>query len=249
MRTVGEVARLAGVTVRAGLHHCDEIGLLKPSGRSESGYRLYSYDDLLRLQEIVGWQQLGFSLKDVQALLDRPGYDRGAALRRQRALAEEQRDRFTAMLGALDEALAANLEGRLLKEDTMFEGFDTSAYADEAERRWGDTTQYQESQRRVSGYGAEEWKQVAAEARDIEDAFAACLADGCAPTNARAVAVAERHRQHISRWFYECTPEIHRGLGEMYVADERFRANWDKRCEGLAEYVRSVLVAKSESAE
>jgi MerR family transcriptional regulator, thiopeptide resistance regulator len=100
MRTVGEVSELAGVTVRT-LHHYDEIGLLRPSGRSEAGYRLYGHADLERLQEIVVWRQLGFSLTEVQDLLDDPGYDRGAALRRQRELVELQVERLGATARAL----------------------------------------------------------------------------------------------------------------------------------------------------
>lgn len=121
MRTVREVAELAGVTVRA-LHHYDEIGLLKPSGRSESGYRLYSHGDLLRLQEIVAWRQLGFSLREVQELVDEPDHDRPAALRRQRTLARDQLARVAALVDALDVALAAHDNRQQLKEETMFEG-------------------------------------------------------------------------------------------------------------------------------
>jgi DNA-binding transcriptional MerR regulator len=121
MRTVREVAELAGVTVRA-LHHYDELGLLKPSGRSESGYRLYSHGDLLRLREIVAWRQLGFSLREVQELLDEPDHDRAAALRRQRTLAQDQLARVAALVDALDVALAAHDSRQLLEEETMFEG-------------------------------------------------------------------------------------------------------------------------------
>jgi DNA-binding transcriptional MerR regulator len=121
MRTVREAAELSGVTIRA-LHHYDEIGLLKPSGRSESGYRLYSQRDLLRLQEIVAWRQLGFSLREVQELVDEPGHDRAAALRRQRTLARDQLARVAALVDALDVALAAHDNRHLLKEETMFEG-------------------------------------------------------------------------------------------------------------------------------
>ena len=85
MKTVGEVAELAGVTVRT-LHHYDELGLLSPSERSGAGYRLYSHDDLERLQEILIWRQLGFSLVEIVSLLDDPGHDRLAALERQREL-------------------------------------------------------------------------------------------------------------------------------------------------------------------
>lgn len=109
------------MTVRA-LHHYDEIGLLKPSGRSESGYRLYSHEDLVRLQEIVAWRQLGFSLREVRELVDHPDLDRAAVLRRQRTLAREELARVAALVDALDVALAAHDNWQSLKEETMFEG-------------------------------------------------------------------------------------------------------------------------------
>src|SRR4051794_10991097 len=122
MRTVREVAELAGVTVRA-LHHYDEIGLLKPSGRSASGYRLYSHGDLLRLHEIVAWRQLGFSLREVQELVDEPDHDRAVALRRQQSLARDELVWAAALVDALDAALAAHENRQRLREETMFEGF------------------------------------------------------------------------------------------------------------------------------
>jgi DNA-binding transcriptional MerR regulator len=122
MRTVREVAELASVTVRT-LHHYDEIGLLKPSGRSESGYRLYSHEDLRRLREIVAWQQLGFSLREIQELVDDPDHDRAAALRHQLTLAQDQLARDAALVEALQAALAAHDNRQPLKEETMFEGF------------------------------------------------------------------------------------------------------------------------------
>ena len=75
MRTVGQVAALTGVTVRT-LHHYDELSLLSPSSYSDAGYRLYSYEDLMRLQEILVWRALGFSLGEIGAMLDDPAYDR-----------------------------------------------------------------------------------------------------------------------------------------------------------------------------
>ena len=115
------MAELAGVTVRA-LHHYDAIGLLKPSGRSESGYRLYSHGDLLRLQEIGAWRQLGFSLREIQELVDEPDHDRASVLRRQLTLARDQLARVAALVDALDVALAAYDNRQPLKEGAMFEG-------------------------------------------------------------------------------------------------------------------------------
>lgn len=247
MKTVREVADLAGITVRA-LHHYDEIGLLRPTQRTDAGYRLYSHEDLQRLQEILGWQQLGFSLREVQTLLDDPSYDRVAALERQRELAESQRDGLETMIAALDEALVAQREGRPQEDKAMFEGFDHSGYAKEAEERWGETAAYVESRRRTSRYADADWARIKAEAEEIAQAFAKVMAEGQKTTSPEVIALAERHRQHLSRWFYECSPDMHRGLGEMYVADERFRENWDKRAPGLAEFVRDAIVANCDAA-
>ncbi len=97
MKTVGEVAELARVSVRT-LHHYDELGLLSSSERSEAGYRLYSYDDLARLREILIWRALGFSLAEIASVLDDPGHDRLAALERQRGLVGREIERLGALI-------------------------------------------------------------------------------------------------------------------------------------------------------
>jgi DNA-binding transcriptional MerR regulator len=245
MRTVGEVAELAHVTVRA-LHHYDELGLLSPSGRSEAGYRLYSYADLTRLQEILIWRGLGFSLVEIQSLLDDPGYDRVGALARQRELIEREIGRLGTLADAVDAALAAHRNGARQKETTMFEGFDPSEYEEEARARWGDTEAHRESARRTQRYGEPEWAEIRREAEEIVRELVALLRAGEPADGERARALAERHRRHISRWFYPCPPEMHRGLGEMYVADERFARNYEREAEGLARYFRDAIVANAD---
>jgi DNA-binding transcriptional MerR regulator len=244
MRTVGEVSELAGVTVRT-LHHYDEVGVLAPSGRSDAGYRLYSFEDLERLQEILVWRQLGFSLVEIKALLDDPGYDRVTALRRQRSMVDGELERLSAVARALDTALAAIEDGTKIEERTMFEGFDHEQYETEARERWGSTEAYRESARRTAGYGEDEWREVRSEAGAITAAFADALAAGEPADGSVARAVAERHREHIARWFYECSPELHRGLGEMYVSDPRFTETYERVSPGLARYVRDAIVANA----
>lgn len=247
MRTVKQVSELAGVTART-LHHYDEIGLLAPSSRSEAGYRLYSYDDLVRLQEILVWRALGFSLAEIKALLDDRQYDRGSALRRQRELVELERERLAASARALDVALEDHEQGRPMKEATMFDGFDPSEYADEVRERWGHTGAYQESVARVAGYGETQWSEIRSESERIVRDFAALLGGGEDPRGERGRAVAERHRLHISRWFYPCSLGLHRGLGEMYVSDERFARGYERHAVGLAAYIREAIVANADAA-
>jgi DNA-binding transcriptional MerR regulator len=242
MKTVKEVAEASGVTVRT-LHHYDEIGLLRPRERSEAGYRLYSHADLERLQEILGWRQLGFALAQVQALLDEPGYDRAGALRRQRGLVEAEAERLSSLRAALDVAIAAEESGKEQDVKTMFEGFDPKEYQEEARDRWGGTPEYEESIRRTRSYGEAEWAAIREEGDAIAAEFAALMEAGADPGGPDATALALRHRAYLSRWFYDCSPQIHHGLAEMYVADERFTKKWDAHAAGLAHYVRDAILA------
>lgn len=248
MRTIGEVAELARVTVRT-LHHYDELGLLAPSERSESGYRLYSYDDVARLQEILIWRRLGFSLAEIKSLLDDPEYDRISALARQRELVGREIDRLGALAAAVDAALAAARNGTQIEEASMFDGFDPTEYEEEVRERWGHTDAYKESMRRTQGYGEADWAEIRREWDAIVRELVAAMRAGSPADGPAARALAERHREHISRWFYPCSVQMHRGLGEMYVADERFTRNYEREAEGLAAYFREAIVANADAAE
>jgi DNA-binding transcriptional MerR regulator len=248
MKTVGDVTELAGVTVRT-LHHYDELGLLSPSGRSEAGYRLYDNDDLVRLREILIWRALGFSLSEIASLLDDPAHDRLAALERQRELIEREIDRLGTLAAAVDAAIDARRAGSELEVDAMFDGFDPSEYEEEAHRRWGHTEAYRESARRTERYGEAEWGEIRREAEAIVREFVALLRAGEPADGSAAQALAERHRQHISRWFYPCSPHMHRALAETYSADERFARTYEREAVGLAAYVHDAIVANADAQE
>lgn len=246
MKTVGEVAELARVSVRT-LHHYDELGLLSPSERSEAGYRLYSYDDLARLREILIWRALGFSLAEIASVLDDPGHDRLAALERQRELVVCEIERLGGLAAAVDAAIAARRNGTRLKETSMFEGFDPTAYEDEARERWGHTDAYRESARRAQAYGEAEWSEIRAESEAIVQELIELMRAGEPADGPAARGLAERHREHISRWFYPCSPQMHRGLAEMYIADERFTSTYERQAEGLAAYFHDAIVANADA--
>src|ERR687890_433919 len=217
--TVGRVADLSGVTIRT-LHHYDEIGLLSPGGRSAAGYRIYEDTDIERLQRILFYRQLGFALEEIATIIDDPHTDALGHLRRQRGLLTERIGRLNAMVDAIDyemEARTMNLPLTPEERLEVFGEFRPENYAEEAEQRWGETEAYKESQRRVSNYNKEDWQRLKAEEEEIRARLAAALDAGLSPDSEEARAAAEAHRQHISRWFYECTYEIHRGLTEMYV--------------------------------
>ncbi len=246
MKTVGEVSELSGVTVRA-LHHYDELGLLSPSERSDAGYRLYSRADLERLQEILGWRALGFELAEIRELLGEPNHDRIGALRAQLELVMAERARLGAVAAMLDDALNAHDAGTVIKEAAMFKGMH-DAHQQEAQERWGHTEAYRESQRRTARYGEDEWREIHAQARTNEARIAELMRAGQPADGEAARAAAEELRLHIDRWFYPCSHEMHRNLGEMYIGDPRFRARYEAREPGLAQYVRDAIIANAEAA-
>jgi DNA-binding transcriptional MerR regulator len=244
---VGEVAALAGVTVRT-LHHYDRIGLLSPSERTPAGYRRYTPSDLDRLHQVLVYRELGFPLEEIATLLDDPAADPLAHLRRQLALLRDRLDRTRAMVAAVEKEMEAHTMGISLTPEERFEVFgehDPSQYDAEVEERWGETDAYRESRRRTSSYTKEDWLRIKAEGADVERRFAEALRSGVAADSEQAMDVAEEHRQHIRRWFYDCPPEMHAGLGRMYVEDERFTAHYEQIAPGLAQYVSTAVQANA----
>ncbi|MFF5570584.1 MerR family transcriptional regulator [Streptomyces luteogriseus] len=245
--SVGQVAGFAGVTVRT-LHHYDDINLLVPSERSHAGHRRYSDADLDRLQQILFYRELGFPLEEVAALLDDPDADPRAHLRRQHDLLTARIEKLRKMAAAVEHAMEARTMGLNLTPEEKFEVFggkDPEQYAEEVEERWGDTDEYADSQRRTASYTKEDWKRIQAEAADWGERYGALMSADEPPTGEAAMTLAEEHRQHIRTWFYECTHDIHRCLGEMYVSDERFKAFYDALRPGLAEHLRDAIAANA----
>ena len=244
---VGEVARFARVTVRT-LHHYDDIGLLRPSVRTRTGHRRYDEADLARLQQILGYRELGLPLDRIAEILNDPTRKRRDHLQAQHALLVEHIARLGAQLGALEKTMEAYDMGIKLSPEEMsevFGGFDPNGHAQEAEARWGDTDAYRESARRTSSYRKDDWKRMREETDAIEGQFLEAMEAGEPAHSARATAAAEAHRLNISRWFYDCDPAMHKALGDMYVQDPRFAAHYESRAPGLATYVRDAIAANA----
>ncbi|MET7381580.1 MerR family transcriptional regulator [Streptomyces sp. NPDC005526] len=246
--SVGQVAGFAGVTVRT-LHHYDGIGLLVPGERSHAGHRRYTDADLDRLQRILFYRELGFPLEEVAALLDDPAVDPRAQLRRRHEVLIAGIERLQKMAAAVEHAMEARRMGINLTPEERFEVFgdnDPERYAEETERRWGGTEAYAESRRRVARHTKDDWQRMRAESDTWNARYADVVSAGGPPTGEAAMDLAEEHRRHISRWFYECPYGMHRCLAEMYVADERFKAYYDAIRPGLAEHLKGAILANAD---
>jgi len=127
----------------------------------------------------------------------------------------------------------------------VFGDFDPVGYEEEVHERWGGTDACRESARRTSRYARQDWEQMGREMDGINTALITLMDAGAPADGVEAMDLAERHRARITKWFYECSPEIHDGLGEMYAADPRFSQNIDKAAPGLAQYLSDVIAANA----
>jgi len=248
VRTVRQLATLAGVSVRT-LHHYDQIKLLKPSARTEAGYRLYGEADLLRLQQILFYRELDFPLAEIQAILDRPGFDQVEALRNHRRMLGERAERMAHLLRTVDRTIA-----KLTGEDTMpvtdeelYEGFspkereEYKGYEAEARDRWG--AMAAESQHRVRQMSKAQWQTVKQEGDAVTRLMAELMGR---PVSAPEVQAAMARQHAWIENFYPCSAQVFRGLGQMYVDDPRFTANYDKYRPGLAVFMRDAMAYYAE---
>lgn len=236
MKTVKEVSRLTGVSVRT-LHHYDAIDLLKPSRVTEAGYRLYDDTALRRLQTILLFRELQFPLKEIKEILDSPGFDPMEALQQQIHLLELQRRHLDKLIS---HARQIQKTGVI---DMNFEPFDTAemdAYTAEAKALWGKTDAYQEFEQKTAG-------QTAAQMRSAGDALMGIFTEFGAirrlsPASEEAQALVAKLQSFITEHYYTCTKQILRGLGQMYIAGDSMTGNIDKAGgEGTAEFAHQAI--------
>lgn len=249
--SVGQVASFAGVTVRT-LHHYDKAGLLTPSGRSGAGYRLYEDADLVRLQQILFYRELGFSLDEIAAIFRDPQANALEHLRaRQRQLTEEIA-RLRRLAEVAERAIEVQRTGVTLTPEERFDvfgeiTFDLS-YATEAELKWAHSEGGRESMARAAAHTKEDWRQLMGEAAAWRAELLAAFDEGEQGDGERAMDLAEEHRLHISRWFTSCPTDMHRRIADDFAADPRAFALVvppSQARRGLAAYLRGAVHANA----
>lgn len=240
MKTVNEVSKLAGVSVRT-LHHYDAVGLLKPSSVSEAGYRLYDDTALARLQSILLFRELRFPLKKIRQILDSPDFDPQEALGQQIELLKLEYRHLGELI-----RFAQNIQkkGVATMDFQIFDKSEIEAYKEEVAKKWGDTPEYKEFARRsAAGFDAEKG------AREMMALFAGLGELKTLPPSDPSVQkkIGEL-QQFITEHYYTCSSEILSALGQMYVQDERFRRGIDRAggpgCAAFAGEAIAVFCAK-----
>ena len=199
--TVGQAARLGGVTIRT-LHHYESIGLLMPSDRSSTGYRLYSESDLDRLTRILYYRELGFALEEIAALLG-DHVDVAEHLERQHKLLTGRLRRLQAMVAAIEKEMETEMTGNELTPEEKLEIFGADydpGWETEAEQRWGSTDAWRQSRARTKKFTKDDWRRVKAEGDAFNTDLVAAFRSGAAPDSEPALALAARHRGMIAQY-------------------------------------------------
>ncbi|MCV2459305.1 MerR family transcriptional regulator [Streptomyces sp. ICN988] len=249
--SVGQVSTFAGVTVRT-LHHYDKAGLLSPSDRSRAGYRLYNEADLVRLQQILFYRELGFPLDEIAANFKDPQVNPLERLRaRQRELNEEIA-RLQRLAEVAERAIEVQKTGVPLTPEERFEVFGEVAfdlsYATEAELKWAHSEGQREAMARADAHTKEDWRRLMGEAGAWRAELLAAFDEGQPSDGERAMDLAEEHRLHIARWFTSCPPDMHRRIADDFVADPRAFALVvppSQQRPGLAVYTRRAVYANA----
>ena len=248
--TIGEVARLAGVTTRT-LRHYDAVGLLRPTGVAAGGRRLYGRPELLQLQQILVLRELGVGLSTVAEILTgddgRPtGAVRRALLREHHARLVAERDRFDRLARTVEATLQSWEEGTEMAAKDLYAGFDNSQYEAEARERYGDE-EVDRSNAAWERLGPDGRAAFAEESAAIGTGLARLMSEGADVADPRVQALVQRHYDQIAV-FWTPSAEAYVGLGRMYVDDTRFTATYDAFAPGLAPYLRDAMAVFAESA-
>jgi DNA-binding transcriptional MerR regulator len=239
--TVGTLARMAGVSVRT-LHYYDEVGLLAPSSRSAAGYRLYSTEDLLRLQQILLFRELELPLEEVADILDDPHFDQVQALTNHRKAVEDRITRMQRLLTTIDRTLLRLTgESMELTDEELYEGLtkeEAERYQREAAERY-DPAVVAESNQRIRKMSKAQWQALKAQGEVVTKAIADAMDK--APQDSSVQALVARHFKWIGN-FYTVTPQIYRGLSQLYVQNDEFRAFYERVAPGLADFLSAAML-------
>jgi len=232
-------AKLTGVSVRT-LHYYDEIGLLKPAFVDmQNGYRFYDENSLECMQEILFYRELDFELKSILEILSSPDYDKEKALAEQRKLLILKKERLERIIDALDGAE----KGKITMKAFDNSDYETARnqYEVEAKQRWGETDAYKEHAEKTANYTKYKWQEVNDGLMSVLAKFTECMQNSNTADSIKAQELVIELQAYITDNYYTCTNEILAGLGQMYVADERFKENIDKQGVGTAEYVSQAI--------
>ena len=243
--TVGEVAKISYVSIKT-LRYYDSIGLLIPSQRDDSRYRRYSREDLVRLQSILFYKELDFTLVAIKELLDSDELEIIPRLKKQRELLLQKREKLASLLKTMDKTIDHMETHKPLTDEELYEGFSTEEIAlikQEVNEQF-DEILVAQSNERIKGMNTSQWESIKSHADDINLRLVALMHKPVSSNEIQTL-IAD-HYKWVSN-FYECTKEVYIGLAHLYVDDARFNANYEKVHPDLANFLSKAMLHFAET--
>lgn len=244
--TIKKLARLAGISTRT-LRYYDEIGLLVPARINTSGYRIYGSKEVDALQQILLFKEMGFELDAIKKIMSDASFDRLEAMKQHLEKLEEQENRIKLLINNVKQTILEEQGGIKMSDIEKFEGLkkelvdkNEEKYGKEIRERYGDDT-VDESNRKMMNLSKEDYDKMQKLAEDINARLEKAVLEKEEPTSEVGKEIAMLHKEWLTYAWSKYSSEAHRGLGEMYVADQRFTANYDKNVEGCAEFLRNAI--------
>lgn len=244
--TVQKLGNLTGVSTRT-LRYYDEIGLLKPARKSSSGYRIYGRQEVDKLQQILFFRELGLELEQIKHIVNDPNFDHNQALEAHHEKLLAKRMQLDLLITNVEKTISTKKGESTMADKEKFEGF-KQKLVDDNEQQYGSEIRSEYGDELVDQSNAKMLKmseEQYLEFTRLEQQVLASLADAVKtgdPSSKEALQTAELHRQWLSFTWPFYSKEAHRGLADMYVADERFAAYYDKAHPGAAQFLRDAIV-------
>jgi len=243
--TINKLSKMSGVSTRT-LRYYDEINLLKPSRVAESKYRIYEQEQVEILQQILFYKELGFSLEDIKTLLSATDFDRGKAFTDHLSMLQNKRERLDMLISNVTKSIAA-MKGEIkMSNQEKFEGFkqtlideNEQKYGNEIREKYGDSV-IDDSNAKLKGLSQEQYDESERLRIEFEETIVAALSTND-PAGELAQKACDLHKQWLVVFYPNYNKEYHLGLAEMYVADERFKANYEKLAVGCTEFLRNAI--------
>jgi len=237
--TIKQIANLAGVTTRT-IRYYDEIGLLKPVEIRRNGYRYYDHSSLLVLQQIMYFRELDLPLEDIREILNRPDFELMDALKKHRLSLQNQQNRLERLLRTIDQTIDSLKGMGEMSEKDYFKGFDNSVYEDEVRARWDNTSYYVQSQQKWANYTPQQQEEIKMRGGQLINAMVGKDSDA-KPGDQNIQQAVDNYYKYLNQYFYTCDLVFFRGLSDMWVADPRFAANYERVRPGGAAFVREAV--------
>lgn len=242
---------MAGVSVRT-LHLYDQIGLLKPAIRTEARYRYYGEPELLRLQQILFYRELDFQLQEIAEILDDPGFDVLRALEEHKRVLKQRGKRIAVLVQTIDKTITNLKQGTMLTHEELYEGLPkekSAAWNKEAREKYGDEAVYR-SENALKKMSKQDFEQLKTQSAELWEQLRGMKTED--PVSVTVQNNIAKHYTIIRRFWgtenmADKQADAYKGLGQLYVDDERFTAVNDVPDPAFAIFMRDAMAYYAET--